>query len=226
MSLSKRFPLSFSLSSCSPSGKAPVWKAAASDTARAEATLRKYKDSILAQAGPSAEKAKAVLEQEVEPSLKVLKDATKEQDYPSTSEAQVRAASGMAQVRELMAVQSGFEKASGFKIPSEYGALPRLEGRATLDLSFKPKQGGGPSTVVRVVVDGYHAPLASGAFVSQAASGAFEGVKVGYNEELIIGMDAPKKTSYLAKQGDAGVPLELFYRGDGEPSYGVSQDGT
>jgi peptidylprolyl isomerase len=84
--------------------------------------------------------------------------------------------------------------------------------------------------VVTVVVDGYHAPLASGAFVAQAASGNFDNLKVGYNEELIVGMEKPK-SGVGGKSGggigggvEGGVPLELFYRSDAEPTYGISQD--
>ena len=42
--------------------------------------------------------------------------------------------------------------------------------------------------MVDVVVDGFHAPVSSGAFVAQAKAGAFNELPVQYNEELILGM--------------------------------------
>lgn len=129
----------FSLES---SGKAPIWKAASADVARAEAVLAKSKESFVNQAGGGGEaqqaKAKAVLEQEVGPAMARLKEATKLQDFPATAAAQLEAAQGVATVRELMATQKGFQAASGYTVPQEYSStLPVLEGRATVELKFK-----------------------------------------------------------------------------------------
>lgn len=154
------------------------------------------------------------------PQLATLDNAIKEQDYPATAAAQFEAAENFAAVRELMVANAAAKAPEKFfPVPSEYDALPRLQGRARVALTMKPKAGGPTSTLV-ATVDGYHAPLAAGAFVTQAAAGALDGLPIGYAEELIVGMNQPKNTA----AAPLPVPLELYYRGDGEPTYGVDQD--
>jgi peptidylprolyl isomerase len=157
----------------------------------------------------------------VRPELTLLKAAIKEQDYPATSAAQFAAAEDFAAARELMVAHAVAQAPAGkfFPVPAEYKALPRLEGRARVSLTLAPK-GGGAATTLVVVVDGYHAPLAAGAFVSQAAAGNLDDTPIAYAEELIVGMARPKDI----KAAPLPVPLELFYRGDGEPTYGINQD--
>jgi len=202
------------------SGKTPIWNAAAADASRAEGGLNKHFDEFVSEVAPNQQARAAELLEAVRPQLTLLKAAVKEQNYPATSAAQFAAAEDFAAVRELMVTHAAAQApGSFFPVPSEYKALPRLEGRARVALTLAPK-GGGPATTLVVVVDGYHAPLAAGAFVAQAAAGALDGTPIAYAEELIVGMARPKNTA----AAPLPVPLELFYRGDGEPTYGINQD--
>ena len=102
-----------------------------------------------------------------------------------------------------------------YTIPEEFDALPRLSGRATVEMVVKTTAG---KEKLEMVLDGYHAPLAAGNMASLVKSGAFDGVSLEYAEELIV------QVSHGKSKQPSTVPLELFYRGDGAPTYSYTND--
>ena len=89
---------------------------------------------------------------------------------------------------EALLVEDGFQR----EIPSEFDALPRLQGRATLTISTS--QGD-----LTTVVDGYNAPLTAGAFVDLAQKGFYDGLPFVRAEDF-----------YVLQSGDPEGP-ELGY---------------
>lgn len=104
------------------------------------------------------------------------------------------------------------------KIPEEYAYLPRLEGRATVELTTT--QGN-----ITVVVDGYNAPINAGNFVDLVQRGFYDGLPFTRAEDLFIlqtgdpvgdadGFIDPKTKQYRA------IPMEIMLAGEHEAIYG------
>ncbi len=107
-----------------------------------------------------------------------------------------------------------------FEVPAEYDNLPQLKGRATVVLETTQ----GP---IKVVVDGYSAPVTAGNFVDLVKRGFYDGLEFTRAEEAYVlqigdppGPDAgfidPKTGDYRA------IPFEVLIEGDSEPIYGTT----
>jgi peptidylprolyl isomerase len=107
-----------------------------------------------------------------------------------------------------------------FEVPEEYGDLPQLKGRATIEMETDK----GP---VVLVVDGYNAPVTAGNFVDLVQRGFYDGLDVTRAEEFYVvqvgdppgkadGFIDPKTNEYRA------IPLEIMVKGDDVPTYGIT----
>ena len=107
-----------------------------------------------------------------------------------------------------------------FKIPDEYSQLPQLKGRATIEMTTNKGN-------LKVVVDGYSAPVTAGNFVDLVQRGFYDGLEFTRSEDSYVlqigdppgpeeGFIDPKTGKYRA------VPLEVLVRGDSEPIYGIT----
>lgn len=111
-------------------------------------------------------------------------------------------------------------KAFPFQVPEEYSQLPQLKGRATIEMSTNKGN-------LKVVVDGYSAPVTAGNFVDLVQRGFYDGLEFTRSEDSYVlqigdppgpeeGFIDPKTGKYRA------VPLEVLVRGDSEPIYGIT----
>ena len=66
-----------------------------------------------------------------------------------------------------------------YKIPSEYNNLPRLLGRANVEI--KTSKGS-----MNAIIDGYNAPLTAGAFIDLSMKGFYDGLPINRAEEFFI----------------------------------------
>ena len=66
-----------------------------------------------------------------------------------------------------------------YKIPSEYDNLPRLLGRANVEI--KTSKGN-----MSAIIDGYNAPLTAGAFIDLSLKGFYDGLPINRAEEFFI----------------------------------------
>jgi cyclophilin family peptidyl-prolyl cis-trans isomerase len=115
-----------------------------------------------------------------------------------------------------------------YPLPAQYASLPRLTGRAVVELTFEKANGekyfyseksdAGPQSraVLRLTVDGYTAPLTAGNFVQNVLDGQYNG------QRLIVTADS-------IQAGDQGkdigaLPLEIMPSGDLEPVYRLPVD--
>lgn len=105
-----------------------------------------------------------------------------------------------------------------FEVPEEYRQLPRLQGRATIEM--KTSQGD-----VTLVVDGYNAPITAGNFVDLVQRGFYDGLPFTRADE-----------SYVLQAGDPEgpadgfvdpqtqqirrIPFEIRVAGESQPEYG------
>ena len=110
-------------------------------------------------------------------------------------------------------VPEGFER----EIPAEFDALPRLQGRATLNISTTQGE-------LTTVVDGYNAPLTAGAFVDLALKGFYDGLPFIRAEDFYVlqsGDPEGPEIGYVdpkTKQ-ERHVPLEIRVPGEDDTIY-------
>ncbi|KAI0564962.1 Peptidylprolyl isomerase [Gracilaria domingensis] len=133
----------------------------------------------------------------------------------------------IGKVEELMV--TGFP----FKVPEEYLTLPRLLGRATVELVVR-KAEDEPFDIegtiykegkMTLVLDGYSAPLSAGTFVDLVNKGFYNETAIIRSDGFVIQGGKPQKgEGYVDKESGKirQVPLEVFARGDNEPTYGIT----
>jgi len=120
----------------------------------------------------------------------------------------------VGELEELMVTDFPFE------VPEEYGNLPQLKGRATIEMTTN-------KGTLQMVVDGYNAPVTAGNFVDLVQRGFYDGLEVTRAEEFYVvqtgdppgpeeGFVDPDTGEYRA------IPLEVMVQGDTEPTYGVT----
>ena len=104
-----------------------------------------------------------------------------------------------------------------FTIPQEFDSLPRLLGRATVEM--KTTKG-----TIMAIIDGYNAPLTGGAFVDLALKGFYDGLPFNRAEDFyVLQTGDPKgpEIGYVDKKTgqERHVPLEIKVPGEEEPFY-------
>ncbi|PSP19656.1 MAG: peptidylprolyl isomerase [Cyanobacteria bacterium QS_8_64_29] len=104
-----------------------------------------------------------------------------------------------------------------YAIPERFDHLPRLKGRATVEL--ETTQG-----TMTVVADGYSAPLTAGNFVDLVDRGFYDGLPFHRVRDFLAQTGNPQgaETGFIDPETgqERTVPLEIFVRGDRRPSYG------
>ena len=129
------------------------------------------------------------------------------------------------------------------EVPDDYKNLPKLQGRATVEMVFK-KDGGAPfdiegtnfaSAKLTMVLDGYAAPVTSGNFVELVNKGFYNDMKIQRSDGFVVQTgdpegeaegyvdpssdDKPKPSLGKGKHGERLIPLEIMVKGDKAPFY-------
>ncbi|MQM21912.1 hypothetical protein Taro_054960 [Colocasia esculenta] len=157
--------------------------------------------------------------------LQDLLQYIKEQDPDKVS---VGLASSLDTLAELELLQA---PGLSFLLPEQYLRYPRLTGRGIVEFTiekgdgstFFPSAGGEPNSTasIRVVLDGYSAPLTAGNFAKLVNDGAYNGVKVRCASQAVLSDNEIDQIGYT-------VPLEIMPSGQFEPLYKTTlsiQDG-
>jgi peptidylprolyl isomerase len=134
-------------------------------------------------------------------------------------------------LRDIGKVEEAMVTEFPYAIPEEYNDLPRLLGRATVELTVRKENGESfdlDGTYYKegqmiLVIDGYHAPLSGGAFVDLAAKGFYDKSPVIRSDGFIVQSGKPKDADGYVVDGKVRtVPLEIFPTGDSQPLYGAT----
>ena len=104
-----------------------------------------------------------------------------------------------------------------FKIPSKYDDLPRLLGRANVEINTS-------KGTMTAIIDGYNAPLTSGAFIDLALKGFYNKLPINRAEEFFIlqtGDPNGPEIGYIDPETkeERHVPLEIRVANKKEPIY-------
>ena len=192
--------------------RAKRWSALGKTVSRSEALLNTRRRTIL-EAVPASRRDQAdALLDEVNAGLEELKQRIGASDKPGFIRSRRSTLSRIGDVEALL-VEDGFER----DIPSEFDALPRLQGRATL--TIRTSQGD-----LTTIVDGYNAPLTAGAFVDLALRGFYDGLPFIRAEDFYVlqsgDPDGPD-IGYIdpATKSERHVPLEIRVPGELDTIY-------
>lgn len=202
------------LESTSDELRAKRWSALTATVRRSQTLLTSKRETIL-KSLPSGDQAQgsALLDQ-LDTQLQEVAAATEVNDRDSFLDARRAALSSIGEVEALLVGDFPFA------IPAEFADLPRLLGRATVEI--ETTQG----TVI-AVVDGYNAPITAGAFVDLVQKGFYDGLPFTRAEDFYVLQTGDPKgpdTGYLdpKTKTERTVPLEIMVPGEAEPFYNAT----
>ncbi|WP_225867361.1 peptidylprolyl isomerase [Cyanobium sp. NIES-981] len=191
--------------------RAKRWSALNSTVQRSQSLLSSRRSEILARFAPEDTQRATALLDRLETELQTLAASAQAQDRDAF----------LASRREALATIGTAEAMLvgpfPFAIPSEFDALPRLLGRATVEIETSK----GPVTAV---VDGYNAPLTAGAFVDLVQKRFYDGLPFTRAEDFYVlqtGDPEGPADGYVdpATKELRRVPLEIMVPGEAAPFY-------
>ncbi|MEB3354028.1 MAG: peptidylprolyl isomerase [Cyanobacteriota bacterium] len=199
------------LESTSDDLRAKRWSSLANAVQRSQSQLGSRRSEILNQFNDADRaRAEALLDQLAD-QLQELATAADSRDRDPFLTSRREALSTIGQAEDLLVGDFPFP------IPSAYDALPRLLGRATVNLQTS-------KGALTTVVDGYNAPLTAGAFVDLVQRGFYDGLPFTRAEDFYVLQTGDPKGQAQgfvdAKTGvERTVPLEIHISGDSAPVY-------
>ncbi|PNW46536.1 UNVERIFIED_CONTAM: peptidylprolyl isomerase [Euhalothece sp. KZN 001] len=122
-------------------------------------------------------------------------------------------------LEQLDDLEALFVEEFPFSIPEEYADLPRLKGRATVEVETSEGN-------LTVVVDGYSAPITAGNFVDLVDRGFYDGLEVNRVNDFAVQTGDPPGPEQGFINPETGeyrsIPLEILVQGDEKPVYGAT----
>ena len=196
--------------------RAKRWSALAGNVRRCQSLLTSRRSSILeevgkAVGGPEGQASAARLLDSLEQQLQTLSSAAESQQRDVFLEARRTALSSIGEVEALLVGEFPFA------IPDQFDALPRLLGRATVQISTSKGD-------LTAVIDGYNAPLTGGAFVDLVQRGFYDGLPFIRAEDFYVlqtGDPEGPTDGFIDPQTKQrrSVPLEIKVPGQPAPFY-------
>ncbi|MEN9541931.1 MAG: hypothetical protein RLZZ459_2022, partial [Cyanobacteriota bacterium] len=194
--------------------RAKRWSALTTTARRSQTLLSSRRQAIL-DSLPANDQAQAslVLDQ-LEAQVQAVAAATEVSDRDAFLDARRAALSSIGQLEALLVGDFPFE------IPAEFADLPRLLGRATVEIETTQGK-------LTAVVDGYNAPITAGAFVDLVQKGFYDGLPFTRAEDFyVLQTGDPKgpETGYIdpKTKSERTVPLEIMVPGEEAPFYNAT----
>jgi peptidylprolyl isomerase len=191
--------------------RAKRWSSLANSVRRSQSLLASRRNEILSQFSAADQPRAGSLLDQLQEQLQELSAAADSRLRDPFLEARRQALSSIGEAEGLLVGEFPYA------IPSEYDALPRLLGRATVTISTTRGD-------LTAVVDGFNAPLTAGAFVDLVQKGFYDGLPFTRAEDFYVLQTGDPKgpaQGYVdAKSGqERTVPLEIRIPGDPAPVY-------
>lgn len=189
------------------------WGAISRDLSTASRLLDKP-SQILASVPPERQPQAEAWLAELKTGVTAVEELVKVKDKAKILEARNQLLDRVTLLEEAMV------KEFPYQVPPEYSNLPQLKGRATVDI--KTNKGN-----LRVVLDGYSAPVTAGNFVDLVQRGFYNGLEFTRSEEsyyLQTGDPPGKEVGFIDPNTGKyrAIPLEILVQGDKEPTYGIT----
>lgn len=188
------------------------WKGINKDLKDAKFVLGYRRKNLLASIPEDRQpQAEATIEQ-LDNGIEELKEIVASKDREATYIKRKELLDLVGDLEQLMVTGYPFE------VPQEYSDLPQLLGRATVEMETNKGD-------LKIVIDGYSAPVNGGNFVDLVQRGFYDGLDFNRAEDFYIlqagdppgeaaGFIDPETNEYRA------IPLEVLVQGDEQPVYG------
>jgi peptidylprolyl isomerase len=202
------------LESTSDDLRAKRWSALTTTVRRSQTLWNSRRQAIL-DSIPAPDRARATgLLDHLDDAMQAVTAATEVSDRDGFLEARRAALSDIGQLEALLVGDFPFE------IPAEFADLPRLLGRATVEIETTQGK-------LTAVVDGYNAPITAGAFVDLVQKGFYDGLPFTRAEDFyVLQTGDPKgpETGYIdpKTKRERTVPLEIKVPGEAQPFYNAT----
>jgi len=189
------------------------WSAISKATSRSQFLVSNRKKQIL-DSIPEANKEKAVnLLSNLKEDLDQLGQIANEKNKVSFLDVRRKSLKKIDDLESLL-ITNKFP----YEIPSQYNNLPRLLGRANVEI--KTSKGN-----MIAIIDGYNAPLTSGAFIDLSLKGFYDGLPINRAEEFFIlqtGDPKGEEIGYIDPDNNKmrKIPLEIRTPNSKDTLYG------
>jgi len=209
------------------------WGKVSGFTKKAAELMTKKEKEILADVAPgNADDAKEIIV-DIKSGLDALAKLVDGKAVEPVTEQKKKVLQSIGDLEELMI------KAFPYEIPKEYNGLPQLKGRAEVEFTIKKADPEAQfdiqgklydQAVLKVVVDGFTAPINGGNFVDLVQRGLYNGMTIQRSDGFVVqtGDTAPDggpKAVHGFKDGEGKerkVPLEVFATEDTKPTYEIT----
>jgi len=200
---------------------------------KATDTVSKKEKEILADVAASSLEDAKELVTEIKTGLEQLNKLTDKKSAQPVKDKKQEVLRSIGDLEELMV------KAFPYEIPKEYANLPQLKGRAEVEFTIKKADPEAQfdiegtlydKAVLKVVVDGYTAPISGGNFVDLVNKGLYTGMTIQRSDGFVVQTgDTDPEGGPKAVHGYKGpdgkerkVPLEVFALEDKQPTYEIT----
>lgn len=187
---------------------------------RAQGTLNSNKQKLEAEFAPEFRAQGKQAIEDLDAALKDFQTTIDANDKQAVIDKQQAALTYVGKIEESMV--KGFP----FQVPAAYDNLPQLKGRATLEAKITLKsvrENGVEGGTIRMIVDGYNAPVSAGNFVDLVSRKFYDGLTIQRADGFIVQTGDPDgpATGFVdeATGKNRTVPFELMVQGDKTPVY-------
>jgi cyclophilin family peptidyl-prolyl cis-trans isomerase len=215
-----------------------LWSKAVANAQSAASTFTSKRGALASAVAAQNKAASEPLLALIATRLGALQAVVETTKLEAVIEAQHNAVDALGQLEELMVAKFPFE------VPAEFAGLPRLLGRATVEIVITRDPGAEEpkfnvdgvlidKVVCQMIVDGYNAPLTAGNFLELCSKGFYDGMQVQRADGFVVqtgdprgieAADESKSTGYVKDGKLRNIPLELFPSGAKAPVYGSTFD--
>ncbi|NEO33394.1 MAG: peptidylprolyl isomerase [Symploca sp. SIO3C6] len=190
------------------------WGSISRDISRAAVILSTRSDKLLADVPEVDQPQAEALISQLKDEIASIREAVEAKDREKISMVRGIILEEVGKLEQLMV--KGFP----FEVPAEYGNLPQLKGRATVEISTNKGD-------LTLIVDGYSAPVTAGNFVDLVNRGFYDGLEfIRAEDKFVVQTGDPAGSEVGFIDPNTGqyraIPLEILVRGDEQPIYGIT----
>ncbi len=188
------------------------WPALSKNVTKCQSLLKKYKSKIIEELPSEKQQVAESTFLEIKNDFDNLQDQAKLKDKNSFISTRKKALDKIGGLEEYF-LPTEFP----YSIPSEFDNLPRLLGRATVNI--KTSKGD-----MQAIVDGFNAPLTAGAFIDLSSKSFYNNLPINRAEEFFVlqtGDPIGDEIGYIDPETnlERHVPLEIRIPNESETFY-------
>ena len=188
------------------------WPALSKTVTKCQSLLKKYKSRIIEELPSEKQKIAESTFLNLKNDLDNLQDQSKSKDKSSFISTRKKALDKIGGLEEYF-LPSEFP----YSIPSEFDNLPRLLGRAKVNI--KTSKGD-----MQAIIDGFNAPLTAGAFIDLSSKNFYNDLPINRAEEFFVlqtGDPVGEEIGYIDPETnlERHVPLEIRIPNESETFY-------